>query len=59
MVQTTDLAQPGRAPVKPNKPLNIFCGTMAGGFLGLVIGAAAALLSAKLGNRGRKNIATA
>lgn len=59
MVQITDPAEPGFRPVKPNKPLNIFCGAVAGGFLGLVIGAAAALLSAKLGNRGRKNIAAA
>jgi uncharacterized protein involved in exopolysaccharide biosynthesis len=59
MVQITDPAEPGFRPVKPNKPLNIFIGTVAGGFLGLIAGAASALLSAKLGNRGRKNIATA
>jgi len=59
LVQIVDKAEPGRFPVKPNKPLNIFLGAVAGGFLGLVAGAASALISSKLGNRGRKNIASA
>ncbi len=59
LVQITDTAEPGRAPVKPNKPLNIVIGVVAGGFLGLMAGGASALLAAKLGNRGRNNIAAA
>jgi capsular polysaccharide biosynthesis protein len=59
LVQITDTAEPGRAPVKPNKPLNIFIGAVAGGFLGLVAGAVSALVSFKFGNRGRKNVAPA
>jgi uncharacterized protein involved in exopolysaccharide biosynthesis len=59
LVQITDTAEPGRAPVKPNKPLNIFIGAVAGGFLGLVAGAASALVSFKFGNRGRKNVVSA
>ena len=59
LVQITDTAEPGRAPVRPNKPLNIFLGAVAGGFLGLVAGAVSALVSFKFGNRGRKNVAPA
>ena len=59
LVQITDRAEPGRAPVKPNKPLNIVIGAVAGGFLGLVAGAISALVSFKFGNRGRKNMASA
>ena len=59
LVQITDRAEPGRAPVKPNKTLNIFFGAVAGGFLGLLAGAASALVSLKFGNRGRKNAAAA
>ena len=59
LVQITDIAEPGRAPVKPNKTLNIFIGAVAGGFLGLVAGAVSALVSFKFGNRGRKNVAAA
>jgi uncharacterized protein involved in exopolysaccharide biosynthesis len=55
MVQLADKAEPSFRPVRPNKPLNIFCGAVAGGFLGLLIGVASALVSAKVGNRGRKN----
>jgi|ERR1017187_998860 capsular polysaccharide biosynthesis protein len=59
LVQITDTAEPGRAPVKPNKPLNIFIGAVAGGFLGLVAGAASAFVSFKSGNHGRKDVASA
>ncbi len=59
LVQITDRAEPGFRPVRPNKTLNIFIGAVAGGFLGLVAGAASALVSFKLGNRGRKNVAAA
>lgn len=48
-------AQPGLHPVRPNKPLNIFIGVVAGGFLGLVIGGAAAFATAKLGGHGGKS----
>lgn len=58
-VLITDRAEPGRAPVKPNKPLNIFIGGVAGIFLGLMAGGAAALFAAKLGNRAPKNAAVA
>jgi uncharacterized protein involved in exopolysaccharide biosynthesis len=50
-VQIVDRAEPGRAPVKPNKTLNIFLGAVAGGFLGLVAGAICALAAAKFGPR--------
>jgi len=59
LVQIIDRAEPGRAPVKPNKTLNIFLGAVAGGFLGLVAGAISALVSFKIGNRASKNIAPA
>ena len=59
LVQVTDRAEPGHAPVRPNKPLNIFIGVVAGGFLGLLAGGASALAAAKLGNRERKTIAAA
>jgi uncharacterized protein involved in exopolysaccharide biosynthesis len=53
-VQITDPAEPGQAPVKPNKPLNITIGAMFGAFLGLIAGALAAFVTFKLGNSGRK-----
>ncbi len=59
LVQITDTAEPGRAPVRPNKTLNIFFGAVAGGFLGLIAGAASAFVSFKFGNRGSKNAASA
>jgi capsular polysaccharide biosynthesis protein len=58
MVQITDTAEPGRAPVKPNKPLNICIGAVAGGFLGLVAGTVVALVSFKFGNRGSNHTAS-
>jgi capsular polysaccharide biosynthesis protein len=57
-IAVIETATPGRAPVRPNKPLNIFLGAVAGGFLGLVAGGLSALVSSKLGNRGRKTIAS-
>lgn len=59
LVQITDMAEPGRAPVKPNKPLNIFIGAVAGGFLGLVAGTISALAAAKFGKHGPRNAAPA
>ncbi|HZL77680.1 MAG TPA: GNVR domain-containing protein [Candidatus Limnocylindrales bacterium] len=57
LVQIIDQAELGRAPVRPNKTLNIVIGAVAGGFLGLMAGAASALVSFKFGNRARKNAA--
>ena len=57
LAQIVDRAEPGRNPVKPNKPLNIFIGAVAGGFLGLMAGGASALVAARLENRGRNNVA--
>jgi len=45
LVEITDSAQPGNAPVKPNKPLNLVLGAIAGAFLGSVAGTLAALLA--------------
>jgi len=45
LVQITDTAMPGNAPVKPNKRLNILISAMAGGFLGGVCGSVAALIT--------------
>ena len=45
LVQITDFAQPGTVPVKPNKPLNLVLGAIAGVFLGSVTGVIAATLA--------------
>jgi uncharacterized protein involved in exopolysaccharide biosynthesis len=47
-------AQPGHWPVRPNKPLNISLGVMAGIFLASVAGAASALIAFLVGERNRK-----
>jgi capsular polysaccharide biosynthesis protein len=47
----TDTAVPGSAPVKPNKPLNIFIGAVAGIFLATAAGAVFAFLSYFIGKR--------
>lgn len=44
-VEIIDYAQPGFAPVKPNKPLNLALGAIAGVLLGSVAGAIAATLA--------------
>ncbi len=54
-----DRAEPGRYPVKPNKPLNIFLGAVVGGFLGLGAGALSMLVAAKRDQRGPKKSAGA
>jgi capsular polysaccharide biosynthesis protein len=59
LVTIVDPAEPGRAPVKPNKTLNIIIGGVAGIFLGLMAGGAAALVAANLGNRAPKNAPSA
>jgi uncharacterized protein involved in exopolysaccharide biosynthesis len=48
LVQITDLAEPSSHPVKPNKPLNIFLGAMAGLFFGGVAGSVALFISLRL-----------
>jgi len=44
LVEITDVAQPGNAPVKPNKPLNLVLGAIAGIILGSVAGLIVATL---------------
>jgi uncharacterized protein involved in exopolysaccharide biosynthesis len=48
VVQITDPAEPGRAPVKPNKPLNIALGAIAGAFIASVLGAIMAFITWKI-----------
>jgi uncharacterized protein involved in exopolysaccharide biosynthesis len=57
LVQITDPAVPGRAPVRPNKPLNLVLGAVAGVFLATLAGAAFASLSFLFGRRMRKTSA--
>jgi uncharacterized protein involved in exopolysaccharide biosynthesis len=52
LVQIVDRAEPGKYPVKPNKPLNLALGAVAGGLLGLVVASVVVWLSGKLGRRG-------
>jgi capsular polysaccharide biosynthesis protein len=59
LVQITDTAEPSYAPVRPNKTLNIVIGAVAGGFLGLIAGAASVFVAFKFGNRASKNAAPA
>ena len=49
LVEIVDKAEPGLAPVKPNKPLNFAIGAVAGAFLGSVAGAVSAFVSDKFG----------
>ena len=49
LVQITDRAEPGRAPVRPNKPLNIVLGAVAGIFLGLLAGGMVTLINGQTG----------
>jgi capsular polysaccharide biosynthesis protein len=44
LVEIVDPAVPGRAPVKPNKPVNITLGMGCGAILGLAIGGAVAFI---------------
>jgi len=57
LVQITDPAEPGLAPVKPNKPLNIALGGMFGAFLGLIAGSLSAFITFKAGSTRRKRAA--
>ena len=51
LVQITDLAEPGRAPVAPNKTLNLVLGVVAGGCLGLVAGGVFSLITVQFRKR--------
>jgi capsular polysaccharide biosynthesis protein len=53
-VQIVDSAQPGKMPVRPNKPLNFALGAIMGIFGGSVIGAAAAILAVLIQKRIRR-----
>lgn len=59
LAQITDTAQPGFAPVRPNKPLNIFVGAVAGIFFASIAGAGLACLAFFLGKRFQKTAAVA
>jgi len=54
LVQLVDSAEPGRAPVKPNKTLNIVLGAVAGIVFATLAGAVVAFLSYLIGQRSRK-----
>jgi len=56
-VEIVDMAVPGLRPVRPNKPLNIALGILAGMLLGLVAGAGMAGLAALRGRKSRRNAA--
>ncbi len=53
--QITDLAEPGRAPVKPNKPLNITLGAVLGIVSASALGAIAAFVSSRI-NKGKQKL---
>ena len=59
LVQITDPAEPGKAPVKPNKDKNMFLGAVAGVFLGLLAGSPFAFAYFKSRKRGRSNATSA
>jgi uncharacterized protein involved in exopolysaccharide biosynthesis len=54
LAQITDTAEPGFSPVKPNKPLNIVVGALAGILLATGAGGTLALLSLLTGKRSGK-----
>ena len=49
LVEIVDRAVPGFHPVRPNKPLNIVCGVLGGGFIGMAAAAVIAWIVALLG----------
>jgi hypothetical protein len=55
MAEIIGQAEPGDAPPRPNKPLNITLGVIAGIFLASVAGAISALIAFRLGKRMRKS----
>jgi len=54
LVQITDTAQPGRAPVRPNKTLNITLGAVFGIVLASALGAIVALVASRINRRKQK-----
>ena len=59
LVTITDSAQPGHAPVKPNKTVNIALGVFFGIFAASVLGAITAFVAAKFGKRNQRANAAA
>jgi uncharacterized protein involved in exopolysaccharide biosynthesis len=57
MVQITDTAEPGRAPVKPNKPVNIILGVVFGIILAAIVGGVAAFLALRSKKRNSPGVA--
>jgi len=57
-VEIVDKAVPGTRPVRPNKPLNLFLGTVGGAVLAVVVGAVAALVAFLTGRNSRTKSAT-
>jgi capsular polysaccharide biosynthesis protein len=57
LVQITDQAEPGRAPVAPNKPLNITLGVVFGILAATVIGGIAVLVASRMNKRKQKQSA--
>jgi capsular polysaccharide biosynthesis protein len=53
--EIADQAQPGLAPVRPNKPLNITLGAIAGILLASIVGAMSAFVVFQLGKRRRNS----
>jgi uncharacterized protein involved in exopolysaccharide biosynthesis len=45
LVQITDVAEPGRAPIKPNKVVNIFWGVVIATLVGALLGGVAMLIA--------------
>lgn len=58
MVTITDTAEPGRAPVKPNKTVNIVLGVIGGIFLAAVAGGTAAFIALHFRKKTSKAAAT-
>jgi len=59
LVQITDRAEPGRAPVRPNKTLNIIVGIVVGIVSASALGAIAVFVSYRINKRKQKLNATA
>lgn len=59
LVQIVYLAEPGKSPVKPNKPLNITFGVFIGILLAGIIGGAAALITSFKRKRRQNSVAPA
>jgi uncharacterized protein involved in exopolysaccharide biosynthesis len=51
LVEITDLAEPGHAPIKPNKPLNIVIGAIGGVLAGSVAGSFAMFIAGRARRR--------